>query len=134
MAKKSRLKGYFAMGVPAIIIVIVAFIFAYQFVGPPPPKTLRIAAGRSDGAYFRYAQEYAVQLAKEGIKLEIIETAGSMENLELLNQSGSTVDVALVQSGVIDASSADNLHALGSLYLEPLWIFLGGQVDIDDKL
>jgi uncharacterized protein len=97
-----------------------------MFVEPPPPQKLTIASGARKGAYHRYALEYADELKKEGLSVDVRETAGSVENLRLLAQPDSGVAVALVQSGV--ASPGDLLHfqALGSLYREPLWIFYRG--------
>jgi TRAP transporter TAXI family solute receptor len=103
-----------------LIAVIAAFVLAYQFVEPAPPSTLTIATGRSDGAYYAVARRYRELLAESGIELKILETAGSVENLQLL-QSGA-VDVAFVQGGT--ASKDMDLRALGSLYFEPMWLFV----------
>jgi TRAP transporter TAXI family solute receptor len=97
------------------------------FVEPPPPRRIVIASGGQSGAYFRYARRYADELRKEGLSVEVRETAGSVENLRLLGQDGSGVSIAFVQSGVADAEDLKHFHALGSLYHEPLWIFYRGQ-------
>ncbi len=61
------------------LIVVLGFLFAYQFVEPPPPKAVRIATGGQDGAYYAFAQKYARLLARDGITLEVVSTAGSIE-------------------------------------------------------
>src|SRR3954447_23912859 len=68
-----------------------------MFVEPPPPRRIVIASGGRNGAYFRYAQKYAEELQKEGLSVEVRETAGSVENLRLLGQEGSGVTVAIAQ-------------------------------------
>jgi len=80
-----------------------------------------MATGSADGAYHAFAQRYAAYLVREGIELELRNTAGSMENLQLLR--GAEVDLALVQGGVGDDPDGDALRSLGSVYYEPLWVF-----------
>jgi TRAP transporter TAXI family solute receptor len=95
----------------------------FLFVEKPPPKHLVIATGSADGAYYHVAQQYAELLKKDGITLEVRPTKGSVENLQLLTDPDSGVDVAIVQSGVATEEQAKNIAALASLYREPLWIF-----------
>lgn len=105
-----------------IFIAIIGFVIAYQFVEPSPPKTITIATGSKSGAYFKYAKRYQDILAKNGIELKILNTQGSVENIQLLKDG--TVDVAFVQGGVGNAKRDADLVSLGSLYFEPLWVFV----------
>jgi TRAP transporter TAXI family solute receptor len=82
-----------------------------------------IATGRPDGAYHAFAQRYRERLAREGITLQIRETTGSVENIRLLEDPTSGVDVAFVQGGTGGAATTDRLASLASLYFEPLWVF-----------
>lgn len=79
-----------------------------------------MSTGAEGGAYARYGELYAAELAKEGITVELRSSGGSVENLQRLNQG--QVDVALVQSGVAKADERNNLSSLGSLSFEPIWI------------
>ena len=106
----------------ALILAAAAFFFTYQFVQPAPPDTLSIATGRSDGAYYAYAQQFKKELAKENIELTILETSGSVENIDLLNNGQA--HVAFVQSGVVESADHPELQGLGSLYFEPVWVFV----------
>jgi TRAP transporter TAXI family solute receptor len=108
---------------PALIAVIIAFVVAFQWVKPAPPKRVVIATGRSDGAYYRYAQLYRERLAKAGITLEVRETSGSVENIRLLEDPRSGVEIAFVQGGTASVAKTDTLVSLASLYFEPLWVF-----------
>ena len=103
-------------------IVLLGFALTYQFVEPAPPSSLTLAAGAPGGAYLEFAKEYQALLAEDGISLEILETSGSIENLSLL-VSGK-VDVALMQSGIAGPREYPDLLGLGSLYFEPLWVFM----------
>jgi TRAP transporter TAXI family solute receptor len=109
-----------------------ALIATYiMFVEPPPPRRIVIASGARNGAYYRYAQKYAEGLQAEGLSVEVRETAGSVENLRLLEQDGSGVAVAIVQSGVAGSEDGQHTHALGSLYREPLWVFYRGDARLE---
>lgn len=105
---------------PAILLIIAGFWIAYQFVSPPPPKKIVISTGSETGAYFKIAQQYHDALAEEGIELEIISSSGSGENINRLLDK--TADVAFIQGGT--GNNEASLLSLGSLYYEPLWIFL----------
>ena len=84
-----------------------------------PPKELRLAAGMEGGGYWQIAEGYAAILAADGIAVEIVPTAGSVENAALLE--AGAVEAALMQGGVPAAARSD---ALGALFYEPVWIFL----------
>ena len=111
---------------PAIIVTLIGFLVAWQFVNPAPPRTIVIATGQKDGAYFQFAERYRELLAAEGIELQIRETAGSIENIRLLEDPHSDVDLAFVQGGVGAQAESDSIVSLASLYFEPLWVFYRG--------
>lgn len=110
--------------------VAAAVILSMVFVEAPPPRRIVIASGGKDGAYYRFAHEYARQLARDGLHVGVRETAGSVENLALLGEDGSGVDVAIVQSGVANAKQLEEFESLGSLYREPLWVFYRGETPV----
>jgi TRAP transporter TAXI family solute receptor len=101
------------------------------FVEPPPPRKIVIASGGQNGAYYRFARQYAEELRKDGLTVEVRETAGSVENLELLERKDSDVSIAIVQGGVASLDQTKNLEALGSLYHEPLWVFYRADKPVD---
>ncbi|MGE5818063.1 MAG: TAXI family TRAP transporter solute-binding subunit [Deltaproteobacteria bacterium] len=103
------------------LVVVVGFVVTYQFVGAPPPKFVRIATGPKNGAYYTFAQQYARLLKDDGISLEVVPTAGSVENFELLKKGEASL--ALVQGGSATADDKESFQSLGSLFLEPVWIF-----------
>lgn len=110
-----------------LVLIIGGFLLANQFVKPSPPRSITIATGGQSGAYYAYAAEYKKLLAEKGIELNIVSTSGSIDNIERLKNS--EVDLAFVQSGTgqaIKNSSSDSEHlvSLGSLYFEPLWLFM----------
>ena len=111
---------------PAILFALAGFFIAWQFVNPAPPDTITIATGQPGGAYVLFAERYREILAREDITLNILETAGSVENLRLLEQDPHSIDIAFLQGGSAARPHAENLVSLASLYYEPLWVFYRG--------
>ena len=115
---------------PAIVITIIGFLVAYHFVAPAPPRTITMATGSPTGAYFASGMSYRKILAKNGINLELKNTSGSVENLQLLEAESNGTDVAFVQGGLNTLAKTDKLVALGSLFFEPMWVFHQSDVKI----
>ena len=113
----------------SIIVLLAGFAFAYQFVEPAPPREITIATGGTGGAYYAFAKRYHETLARQGIKLNILQSAGSIENIALL--ASGKADVAFVQGGTGDARANPNLVSLGALYFEPLWVFVRADLPVE---
>jgi len=118
------MREYLKVYLPIALIVAAGFFIAYRLVDPAPSSTLRIATGGRDGAYAAAAERYRAILARDGVKLEILHTAGAIENLKLLGDPESKVDLAFVQGGTGSAETMPNLVSLASVFFEPLWIFV----------
>ncbi len=106
--------------IPAILLACIGFVIAYQFVDPAPPSSLTFSAGQKGGAYYAYAERYRDYLKQRGITVTVLESAGSLENIDRLRQHKA--DIAFVQSGLLQ-SNEHSLQSLGSMYYEPLWVF-----------
>lgn len=123
-------KSGFAIWAAVIALCVVGLVGPYLlFVEAPPPKKVVIATGGKSGKYYAYAQKYAEELKQEGVTVEVRETAGSVENLQLLQDDNAGADLAIVQCGV--AEDPERYQALGSLYREPLWVFYRGAEPLD---
>lgn len=117
---------------PALILIAGAFWLAFQFVEPAPPQTVTITSGSEGGGYHTFAKQYAKILARSGIDLKVLTSAGSMENLKRLSGDEPTADLALMQGGIATSSIAagqelPELNSLGRLFPEPLWIFYSSE-------
>lgn len=116
---------------PAALVTALAFWVAAQFIKPAPPSNITIATGSEQGAYHRFAKAYAAELAKAGITLHLKSTAGSVENIALLQNAESGVDLALIQGGVATGKTAPGLVSLGRMFMEPVWVFYRGPEELD---
>jgi TRAP transporter TAXI family solute receptor len=96
-----------------------------SFIEPAPKKELSIATGSISQGYYNSALKYKNLLAKQNVKLNIISTSGSVENLTLLREK--KVDIAFMQSGILNSKKDKNIQSLASVYYEPLWIFYKNQ-------
>jgi TRAP-type uncharacterized transport system substrate-binding protein len=121
---------------PFIVIAVLLLLLAYWALDPTPPARVVLATGPEQGAYAEFGKRYAALLAQHGIKVELRNTQGAAENLALLRDEHSPVDLAFVQGGADDSTRReplapalsaperqDQLVSLGSLFYEPVWLF-----------
>ena len=85
---------------PFVLLALLLLIGAYWLLDPEPPRRVVLATGVERGAYAEFGARYAKLLAADGIKVELRNTQGTAENLALLRDPKSGVDVAFVQGGV----------------------------------
>ncbi|MFA3920652.1 TAXI family TRAP transporter solute-binding subunit [Ruegeria hyattellae] len=107
---------FFTLLVPVFVVALVILLISSLL----PPEGIRLATGPKDGGYWRIGLEYRSKLARDDISVELVETAGSVENIQLLIDGD--VDVAFVQGG-IPLPGGHDLESLGALFPEPLVIF-----------
>ena len=112
---------------PFIIIAVLLLVLAYIALDPTPPRKVVLATGPEQGAYAEFGKRYAAALKQRGITVELRGTQGAAENLRLLLDPASGVDLAFVQGGAGERArsqaDADALMSLGSLFYEPVWLF-----------
>jgi TRAP-type uncharacterized transport system substrate-binding protein len=115
----------FAQTVVPLVLVCVALVWVLlHFVHSAPPRTLTITSGPKGSNFETIAQRYSKILARNGIKLNVLPSQGSLENLQRMTDPKSHVDIALVQSGVTtNPDSDDDLESLGGMFYQPLLIF-----------
>lgn len=108
---------------PFVLLAFTLLALAYWWLDPNPPKRVTLATGPAQSAYEEFGKRYVKTLKANGITVELIATQGSAANLELLR--AGKVDLGFVQGGTSDYSDDDqeNLSSLGSLFLEPVWLF-----------
>ena len=113
---------------PFIVLALALLAVAYWVLDPTPPKKVVLATGTEQGAYAEFGKRYAQVLQGYGIAVELRATQGAAENLQLLRDPASGVDIAFVQGGADELPKAPDeddakLVSLGSLFYEPVWLF-----------
>lgn len=106
--------------------VLLVLALALSLIGlfyQAPENTITISTGPAGSQFERDAEKYQAILKANGVKLKILPSAGSLQNLQRLNDPKTHVDVAFVQGGVPDGIPTDKLESLGSVRYQPLMIF-----------
>jgi TRAP-type uncharacterized transport system substrate-binding protein len=118
------LRDLLVASLPTILLVLAACVVAYIVVDPAPPRHAILATGQDNSAYEEFGRKYAALMARDGIKVELQPSLGSEDNLQRLLDGKA--DIAFVQSGSTSEARAEraNLMSLGSLFTEPVWLFL----------
>jgi len=125
------------LGIITIMSVALILLFAVLwFVDSAPPDTITLISGPKDSMFQLTAKKYEEILARSGVKLNIIPSQGSLENLAHLSDPSYHLDVGfvqggLIQGGLLEGMDTDQLISLGSIFYEPLMVFYRDKGSID---
>ena len=122
------LRDFIPAAAPFLLLTAALMVLAYLALDPTPPKKLVLATGGPQSAYEALGRRYREALAPYGIDVELRSSAGSGENLALLQREDSDVDMAFMQGGTYQRPPGKDendpgLVSLGSLFYEPVWLF-----------
>jgi TRAP transporter TAXI family solute receptor len=113
-----------AVAIAAMILIFAIILFAlFWFFHSAPPNTITISTGPVGSVFETTAKRYAAILARDHVKLNILPSQGSLENLKRLLNRSSPAEVGFVQGGVAGGLNIEKLVSLGSVNYEPLVIF-----------
>ena len=115
---------------------VALLVWLLSVLHPLPPSSLTLACGPQGSSYEVFGKRYQALLAKQGIRLRLVTTAGAVENLALLNDPKSGIDLGFVDAGlakVKDDADDGDLVSLGTLCYEPLWFFTRNVVTDTDR-
>ncbi len=115
---------------PFVVVAALLLALAYGVLDPAPPPKVVMATGPEQGAYAQFGKRYAARLKAYGVDVELRTTQGAAQNLALLRDPNSGVQIGFVQGGADEQGSvrgddapAEGFSSLGSLFYEPLWLF-----------
>jgi len=117
--KRSRVLAWGAIALGTLGIVSLALSY---FI-PAPPPTVTIATAFKGASFEYYGRLYREKFARANVDLILRETNGAVENLRLLGDPRSGVDIGFVTGGVSDGEHAPGLLSLGTIDYLPIWIF-----------
>ena len=102
--------------------------------GTPPPRKIVLATGQPGGVYDAFGREYQKRLRAQGLNVELVNTAGSIDNFRRVIDGKA--DVAFAQSGTyqVVTDPEHKVSGLAAIYYEPLWIFARRGIRIEDKM
>jgi TRAP transporter TAXI family solute receptor len=119
---KRHLYNPLAIGSVFFAVLIIAFSILWILI-PPPPKVINMATGFPTGLYYQFGERLKTELMEEDVKLDLLTTGGTVDNLALLNEPNSGVDFAMVQGGVADMSKYPKLVSIAGMFYEPVWVW-----------
>jgi TRAP-type uncharacterized transport system substrate-binding protein len=117
---------------PSVTIAVTAAAIGFValvLLSNMPPHRLVMATGPEGGSYYEDGKRYRAAIAKEGVDVQLVPTAGSVQTAALLRDPQSGVSVGLIQGGVIGARNASGLESLGTIAYEPLWWFRRREIE-----
>ncbi len=110
---------------PFVLLTLLLLALAYAWLDPMPPRQITLATGPAQSAYDELGKRYAQILKGYGIEVKQQPSQGAAHNLQLLREG--QVDIAFVQGGTGAPTEDDALESLGSLFVEPVWLFYRGE-------
>ncbi|WP_228973672.1 TAXI family TRAP transporter solute-binding subunit [Paraburkholderia gardini] len=103
----------------------------WMLIKPAIQRTIVITTGADGGIYRGFADRYAPILKRDGIKLDIRSSSGSVENYQRLKDPDSDYEVGFIQSGTSSPSESDHLQTIAAVSYEPIWVFYRGATTVD---
>jgi hypothetical protein len=107
----------------------ISMLLIYFF--PAPPSTVTMATGNKGTTFEYFGERYRDIFARSNVELKVRETEGAVDNIELLKDPNSGVQIALVFGGISDGEPAPGVLSLGTVYTNPLWIFYSSDQPLD---
>jgi TRAP-type uncharacterized transport system substrate-binding protein len=128
-ARRNTTRRYLALASITLIALTAGLTWLiFALFSPTPPRSV-IMAMDPEGSYSAgVAKHYRELLAKDGIELKLVPSAGAVQSLSLLQNSKSGVSIAIIPSGITNEQKSPELTSLGALFYEPLWCFSKNRV------
>jgi TRAP transporter TAXI family solute receptor len=116
-----------------LLTIALVVVSAYLWGGSPPSKIV-LATGQPGGVYDTFGHEYQKRLGAQGLKVELVNTAGSVDNFRRIIEG--KVDIAFAQSGTYQVVNdpQHKVSGLAAIYYEPLWIFTKRDIRMEDRM
>src|SRR6516225_3299641 len=115
----------------AVVGIVSIGSLALTYFIPTPPSKIVMATAFKGASFEYYGRQYQEIFARSHIELELRETAGAVENLKLLQDPNSEVQIAFVTGGLSDAKHEPGVLSLGTVYEQPFWIFYPANEQFD---
>jgi TRAP-type uncharacterized transport system substrate-binding protein len=120
------------------LLVITAIILAaltavgiwmtFSLLRPTPPRSVVMAIDPEGSFSAELGKRYRELLARDGIDLRLVPTAGAVESMARLRDPKAGISIAIIPGGISNQKESPGLVSLGTLFYEPLWPFYRGQV------
>ena len=120
----------FKTSAAAVLAVGTSSLFLIYFI-PAPPSTVTMGTGNKGTTFEYFGQRYRDIFARSHVELKVRETDGAVDNIELLKDPNSGVQIAFVFGGISDGEPPPGVLSLGTVYTNPFWIFYSSDEPLD---
>jgi TRAP-type uncharacterized transport system substrate-binding protein len=107
------------------------FVRGGVFYSSTAATTVTIATAFKGSTFVYYGEKYREIFARSHVKLELRETNGAVDNLRLLQDPKSGVDIGFVNGGVSQGNPPPGLLSIGLMYNNAFWIFYRSTETLD---
>lgn len=111
------------IALPVVGLMVAVGWVAITVFRPAPPDRIRMLSGPDGSVYRANAERYQKIIQGYGVKVELVPSKGSMDNLQQLANPKVEVDVGFVQGGLTDGVDISRLRSLGTVFIQPLMIY-----------
>ncbi len=116
---------------PSLILLALVAWAGVRTVRLAPPKVIHMISGPEGSTYRRQAERYKKNIEKQGIRVELMPSRGSLDNLTMLLDPSVKADVAFVQGGLTRGLDISRLVSLGTVFVQPLMVYYRGDQTVD---
>ena len=102
-----------------------------EYLIPALPSQITIATSPKDEHYHVLGTRYQGIIAGSEVEVELRETEGAKENLRLLNDPNSGIQIGFMQGGISNSRLAPDLMSLGRIDYQIFWLFSMGDTLTD---
>jgi TRAP-type uncharacterized transport system substrate-binding protein len=118
-----------AIAAIAVVALTAAGIWlAFSLLRPTPPRSVSMAIDPEGSFSAELGKRYRELLARDGIDLRLVPSAGAVESMARLRDPKSGISIAIIPGGISNQGESPGLVSLGTLFYEPLWVFSHGQI------
>ena len=111
-----------------VALTALAIWLAFAILRPTPPHSVAMAIGPEGSFNAELGKRYREFLARDGIELSLIATAGAVESVARLQDPKSGISIIIIPGGMTNRQDSPSLVSLGTLFYEPLWLFSRGDL------
>lgn len=108
---------------PAVLLIIAAFALAAKLMQSAPPTQIRFVSGSPGSSYRNQAEKYKKIIEGHGVKVEIVASAGALDNLQRLADPKQAIDIGFVQGGLAEGVDISRLASLGTVFTQPVMVY-----------
>ena len=131
----------------AALTVLIFGILLYVLTKLSAPPEFDFLAGPEGSTFYRDALRFKDVLERDGVRLNVIETKGSLENVRLILESDTPTAAFVDAVGAIEIAETERsgellsgketddtplqqLSSLGAIYLQPIWFFMLAETEV----